>query len=80
MMASIAKNKEVEGVLSFNEILDLVKNDTLKTFQTKPFINQNKVADAAYLNTRKQDLLNKMPFYESLLFNKKVVLLEVSFI
>lgn len=71
MMASIAKNKEVEGVLSFNEILDLVKNDTLKTFQTKPFINQNKVADAAYLNTRKQDLLNKMPFYESLLFNKK---------
>ena len=71
MMASIAKNKEVEGVLSFNEILDLVKNDTLKTFQTKPFINQNKVADAAYLNARKQDLLNKMPFYESLLFNKK---------
>ena len=71
MMASIAKNKEVDGVLSFNEIQDLVKNDSLKTFQVKPFIDQNKVADAAYLNARKQDLLNKMPFYESLLFNKK---------
>ena len=71
MMASIAKNKEVDGVLSFNEIQDLVKNDSLKTFQTKPFIDQNKVADAAYLNAKKQDLLNKMPFYESLLFNKK---------
>ncbi len=71
MMTSIAKNKEVDGVLSFNEIQDLVKNDSLKTFQVKPFIDQNKVADAAYLNAKKQDLLNKMPFYESLLFNKK---------
>ena len=71
MMTSIAKNKEVDGVLSFNEIQDLVKNDSLKTFQVKPFIEQNKVADAAYLNAKKQDLLNKMPFYESLLFNKK---------
>lgn len=71
MMTSIAKNKEVETVLSFNQILDLVKNDSLQTFQTKKFIDQNKVADAAYLNTKKQDLLNKMPFYESLLFNKK---------
>ena len=71
MMISIAKNKEVDGVLSFNEIQDLVKNDSLKTFQVKPFIDQNKVADAAYLNAKKQDLLNKMPFYESLLFNKK---------
>lgn len=71
MMASIAKNKEVDGVLSFNEIQNLVKNDSLQTFQLKPFIDQNKVADAAYLNTKKQDLLNKMPFYESLLFNKK---------
>lgn len=71
MMASIAKNKEVDGVLSFNEIQDLVKNDSLQTFQLKSFIDQNKVADAAYLNTKKHDLLNKMPFYESLLFNKK---------
>lgn len=71
MMASIAKNKEVDGVLSFNEIQDLVKNDSLQTFQLKPFIDQNKVADAAYLNAKKHDLLNKMPFYESLLFNKK---------
>ena len=71
MMTSIAKNKEVDGVLSFNEIQNLVKNDSLKTFQLKPFIDQNNVADATYLNTKKQDLLNKMPFYESLLFNKK---------
>ncbi|CAM4438154.1 efflux RND transporter permease subunit [Flavobacterium terrigena] len=71
MMASIAKNKEVEGVLSFNEIQNLVKNDSLQTFQLKPFIDQNKVADAAYLDSKKHDLLNKMPFYESLLFNKK---------
>jgi predicted RND superfamily exporter protein len=71
MMASIGKNKEVDGVLSFNEIQDLVKNDSLQTFQLKPFIDKNKVADATYLNTKKDDLLNKMPFYESLLFNKK---------
>lgn len=71
MMASIGKNKEVDGVLSFNEIQDLVKNDSLQTFQLKPFIDKNKVADATYLNTKKADLLNKMPFYESLLFNKK---------
>ena len=62
MMISIAKNKEVDGVLSFNEIQDLVKNDSLKTFQVKPFIDQNKVADAAYLNAKKQDLLNRLIF------------------
>lgn len=71
MMASIAKNKEVENVLSFNEILDLKKNDSLQTFQTQKFIDPTQIADAAYLNNKKQDLLNKMPFYESLLFNKK---------
>lgn len=71
MMASIAKNKEVDGVLSFNEIQNLVKNDSLKTFQAQPFIDKNKVADAAYLTSKKLELLNKMPFYESLLFNKK---------
>ena len=71
MMTSIGKNKEVENVLSFNEILDLKKNDSLQTFQTQKFIDPTQVADAAYLNTKKQDLLNKMPFYESLLFNKK---------
>ncbi|SEP88590.1 efflux RND transporter permease subunit [Flavobacterium urocaniciphilum] len=71
MMASIAKNKEVENVLSFNEILDLKKNDSLQTFQTQKFIDPTQIADAAYLNNKKHDLLNKMPFYESLLFNKK---------
>jgi len=71
MIASIAKNKEVENVLSFNEILDLKKNDSLQTFQTQKFIDPTQIADAAYLNNKKHDLLNKMPFYESLLFNKK---------
>jgi uncharacterized protein len=64
-------NKEVDLIISINNLKKLVKNDTLQTFQLAPLVNPDKVNNAVYLEKIKQELLNKLPFYEGLLFNKK---------
>ena len=71
MMTSIQKNKEVELVVSFKELKQLVKNDSTQTFELNPFIDFSKVGQISYLNTKKETLFKELPFYESLLFNKK---------
>ncbi|WMW77941.1 MMPL family transporter [Flavobacterium sp. 20NA77.7] len=71
MMTSIQKNKEVELVVSFKELKQLVKNDSTQSFELNPFIDFSKVGQISYLNTKKETLFKELPFYESLLFNKK---------
>lgn len=71
IMTSIQKNKEVELVVSFKELKQLVKNDSTQTFELNPFIDFSKVGQISYLNTKKETLFKELPFYESLLFNKK---------
>lgn len=71
MMTSIQKNKEVELIVSFKELKQLVKNDSTQTFELNPFIDFSKVGQISYLNTKKETLFKELPFYESLLFNKK---------
>lgn len=71
MMTSIQKNKEVELVVSFKELKQLVKNDSTQTFKLNPFVDFSKVGQISYLNTKKETLFKELPFYESLLFNKK---------
>ncbi|WP_163398348.1 efflux RND transporter permease subunit [Flavobacterium fluviatile] len=68
---SLKNQKEVDLVISVTDLPKLQKNDSIKSFELVPFINQNKTKDAAYLKTVKKELFEKMPFYESLLFNKK---------
>lgn len=71
MMTSIQKNKEVELVVSFKELKQLVKNDSTQSFELNPFIDFSKVGQISYLKTKKETLFKELPFYESLLFNKK---------
>lgn len=72
MMQAIQLNKrEVDFVLSFKELKQLVKNDTSKVFELKPFIDQSKLDNSNYLKKKQIELIQKLPFYESLLFNKK---------
>lgn len=71
LMTKIQSNKEVDLVISINNLKKLTKNDTLATFQLTPLINQKKSQDQAYLTQIKSELLNKLPFYEGLLFNKR---------
>jgi uncharacterized protein len=70
LMNRIKSQKEVSLVISIDNLQRLVKNDSLQTFQIKPFVNNSKINDEKYLKTIKADLFAKQPFYEGLLFNK----------
>ncbi|ELM3644469.1 efflux RND transporter permease subunit [Flavobacterium psychrophilum] len=71
LMATIQSHKEVDLVISISNLKKLVKNDSLEKFELRPLIDTNKTQNQAYLSQIKFDLLNKLPFYEGLLFNKK---------
>lgn len=71
LMTSLKKDREVSLVISVDNLQKLVKNDSLQSFDFKPFVNPDKLNDAVYLENLKKDFFNKMPFYEGLLFNKK---------
>ena len=71
LMTEIKAQKEVDLVLSVNDLKQLKKNDSLKTFEFLPFVDVNKTNDPAYLKNIQKDLFENMPFYEGLLFNKK---------
>lgn len=71
MMQSISKHKEVDLVISVDNLKTLTKNDTVQSFQLTNLVNTNKIKDAKYLQEVRNELLNNLPFYEGLLFNKK---------
>ncbi|PKH66536.1 transporter [Flavobacterium sp. ALD4] len=71
LMSEIKAQKEVDLIVSISDLKKLQKNDSLKTFELVPFVDQSKTVSKAYLDTIKKDLFLNMPFYEGLLFNKK---------
>lgn len=71
MMQNIQKHKEVVLVISVDNLQTLQKNDSIQSFELKKLIDTNKIQDAKYLAQIKKELLNNLPFYEGLLFNKK---------
>lgn len=71
MMTNLKSHKEVELVVSLNDLKKLQKNDTLEKFELVPLLDQKKTVDPAYLKEIKRQLFHDLPFYEGLLFNKK---------
>ncbi len=71
LMTTIQSNKEVDLVISISSLKKLVKNDSLESFELKPLIDTKKTQNTVYLSQVKDELLNNLPFYEGLLFNKK---------
>ena len=71
LMTEIKAQKEVDLVVSINDLKQLKKNDSLQTFELVPFVDVQKTTDKNYLQSIKKDLFQNMPFYEGLLFNKK---------
>jgi predicted RND superfamily exporter protein len=71
LMNTIKSNKDVDMVISLNDIKKLQKNDSLQKFELVSFIDKSKAQDKEYLLQIKHELFNKIPFYEGLLFNKK---------
>ncbi len=71
LMNDIKNSPHVDLVVSVNDLKKLKKNDFLQKFDLVPFVDQKKKIDQKYLSELNSELFNKMPFYESLLFNKK---------
>ncbi|MDG2433366.1 MMPL family transporter [Flavobacterium sp.] len=71
LMTELKAQKEVDLVVSINDLKKLEKNESVQKFELVPFVDQSKTNNQAYLNEIKKNLFTKMPFYEGLLFNKK---------
>jgi hypothetical protein len=71
LMIKIKNDKEVSLVISVDNLQELVKNDSLQSFELKPFVNPKKINNQNYLNQLKSDFFTKFPFYQGLLFNQK---------
>lgn len=71
MVAKLKKAKEVEMVISIESLQKLTKNNSKETFELVPLVDSKKINDPKYLESIKKELIEQLPFYESLLFNKK---------
>lgn len=74
LMTQLKQNKEVDLVISLDNLKKLQKNDSLSTFELTSLINPAKVSDANYLKEKKEELIHQMPFYEGLLYNKSGII------
>ena len=71
LMTGLKNSKEIELVVSLNDLKKLQKDTLAEKFELVPLINQNQTVNPAYLQKIKFELFNNLPFYEGLLFNKK---------
>jgi predicted RND superfamily exporter protein len=71
LMTGLKKSKEIDLVVSLNDLKKLEKDTVNEKFVLSPFIDQSKTIDPAYLKEVQHDLFNNLPFYEGLLFNKE---------
>ncbi|WP_264553220.1 efflux RND transporter permease subunit [Flavobacterium sp. N2038] len=71
LMTGLKKSKEVDLVVSLNDLKKLEKDTVNEKFVLSPFIEQKKALDPEYLKKVQYDLFHNLPFYEGLLFNKE---------
>ena len=71
LMTGLKKSKEVDLVVSLNDLKKLEKDTVNEKFVLAPFIDQKKALDSEYLKKVQYDLFHNLPFYEGLLFNKE---------
>ena len=71
LMSEIKTDKEVDLVVSINDLKKLQKNEVKQAFELIPFVSQDSAKSKEYLSKIKTDLFQKMPFYEGMLYNKK---------
>lgn len=71
LMQQISKDKEIELVLSVDNLKVLAKNDSLSKLDLKPLVNPKKISNPEYLKDVQRQLVNRLPFYSGLLYSKK---------
>jgi predicted RND superfamily exporter protein len=71
LMNGLKSAKEVDLVVSLNDLKKLEKDTVAQKFTLRPLIDQSQIGNTAYLQKIKYELFNQLPFYEGLLFNKQ---------
>ncbi|PVX45553.1 hypothetical protein C8C85_1350 [Flavobacterium sp. 103] len=71
LMTGLKNSKEVELVVSLNDLKTLEKDTVAQKFKLVPFIDQSQTANPEYIQKIKFELFHNLPFYEGLLFNKE---------
>lgn len=71
LMTSLKKAKEVDLVVSLNDLKKLEKDTIAQKFRLVSFIDSTKTNRLEYLKEVKTTLFERLPFYEGLLFNKE---------
>ncbi|MFN3908727.1 MAG: efflux RND transporter permease subunit [Flavobacterium sp.] len=63
--------KEVTSVISIDQLYVLQKDTLQEKLVAKPFLDQTKISTAKYLSEKENELYQKLPFYEGLIYNAK---------
>lgn len=71
LLTELKSRREVELVLSLNDLKKLAKDTVNQRFDMVPLVHPDKTGDAAYLKSVRDELFEKLPFYEGLLYNKE---------
>jgi predicted RND superfamily exporter protein len=71
LMTDLKKAKEVDLVVSLNDLKKLEKDTIAQKFQLVSFIDSTQTNRLEYLKKVKSELFERLPFYEGLLFNKE---------
>ncbi len=71
LMTGLKNSKEIDLVVSVNDLKKLQKDTINEKFNLVSLIDENQTQNPEYLQKIKSELFNNLPFYEGLLFNKK---------
>jgi len=71
LMTGLKNSKEVELVVSLNDLKELKKDTVAQKFKLVSLIDQKQTSNPEYLQKIKFELFNNLPFYEGLLYNKE---------
>ncbi len=70
-MTELKSTKEVDLVVSLNDLKKLEKDTIAQKFELVSLIDPSQTNKAEYLQKIKYELFHNLPFYEGLLFNKE---------
>lgn len=71
LMTTLAKNSNVESVMSPSNLKILKKNNATETFDLVDFLDIKKIDNPTYLKEKEKEFYEALPFYEQLVFNSK---------
>jgi predicted RND superfamily exporter protein len=70
-MTGLKKAEEIDLVVSINDLKKLEKDTVAQKFQLVSLIDATQTSHLDYLKKVKEELFERLPFYEGLLFNKE---------